>query len=93
MPTTRGNLAAAVVNNIIYAIGGGGVYLATNEAYDPVANTWSTKTDMPTARGSLGAAAVNNIIYAIGGATNGLLSTVEAYDPTHEVKWFLHTKN
>jgi len=93
MPTTRGNLAAAIVNNIIYAIGGGNPYLDTNEAYDPMANTWSTKTAMPTARGSLGSAAVNNIIYAIGGANNGLITTVEAFDPTHEVRWFLHTKN
>jgi uncharacterized membrane protein YwaF len=37
MPTARSGLAAAVVNNIIYAIGGyiGNNHLSTNEAYNP----------------------------------------------------------
>jgi N-acetylneuraminic acid mutarotase len=84
MPTPRYYLAAAVVNNIIYAIGGyRNTYLSTNEAYDPSTGTWTTKAPMPTARAYLAAAAVNNIIYAIGGANvSGILSTNEAYDPS-----------
>ena len=36
MPTARSGLAAAAVNNKIYAIGGAGVgYLATVEEYEP----------------------------------------------------------
>jgi N-acetylneuraminic acid mutarotase len=84
MPTGRGWLAVAVVNNIIYAIGGSnGSYLSTNEAYDPSTDTWTTKAPMPTPRFGLVAAVVNNIIYAIGGYNySGYLSTNEAYDPS-----------
>jgi N-acetylneuraminic acid mutarotase len=81
MPTRRAYLAAAVVNNIIYAIGGYTDYhLSTNEAYDPSTGSWTTKAPMPTPRGYLAAAVVNNIIYAIGGAFYH--STNEAYDPS-----------
>jgi N-acetylneuraminic acid mutarotase len=78
MPTARWNLAAAAVNNVIYAIGGG-----NNEAYDPSNNTWSAKAAMSSARSWLAAVAVNNVIYTIGGwvpftSTGGN----EAYDPS-----------
>jgi probable HAF family extracellular repeat protein len=43
---------------------------------------WTTAASMPTARSGLGAAAVNGILYAVGGeGNNGILATVEAYDP------------
>src|SRR5262249_12590832 len=79
MPTARGNLAAAVVNGKIYAIGGSGTYtdfqagtnvvatfdaLATVEAYDPATDTWSSAPLGPGGTG-LAAAAVNGKIYAI----------------------------
>jgi N-acetylneuraminic acid mutarotase len=83
MLTARAGLAAAVVNNIIYAIGGyNGRELSTNEAYDPSTNTWTTKRSMLTARQEFAVAVVNNIIYAIGGWNNGYLSTNEAYNPS-----------
>jgi hypothetical protein len=92
MPNVRAELAAAVVNNIIYAIGGYRYgYLSTNEAYDPSTDTWTTKAPMPTARRNLAAAAVNNIIYAIGGYSTGggYLSTNEAYYPfSLNLYWF-----
>ena len=88
MPTARYLLAAATVNGVIYAIGGGYSYsdtLTANEAYDPVTNSWSTKASMPTARQGLAAATVNGVIYAIGGGdysgVGTILTTVEAYDP------------
>lgn len=74
MPTARSDLTTAVVNGIIYAIGGGNVQanalnssLATVEAYDPATNTWTTKASMPTPRMSLASAVVNGIIYVFGG--------------------------
>jgi len=83
MPTSRSNLAAAVVSGTLYAIGGspGG---STVEAYDPTSNTWTTKAPMPTARFDLAAEVVNGIIYVVGGVGSGgatRLATVEAYDP------------
>ena len=83
MPTPRYAFGLGVVNNIIYAIGGvSGGSLATVEAYDPVANTWSAtaKTPMPVARYGFAAGVVNNIIYTAGNQTSPY-STVEAYDP------------
>ena len=72
------------INGKLYAIGGhsgvGGI--RTNEEYDPVTNSWTTKTGMPTARYYHTAASINGKLYAIGGfdGVNGL-STTEAYDP------------
>ncbi|MBI2890729.1 MAG: fibronectin type III domain-containing protein [Nitrospirae bacterium] len=86
MPTGIYGLAAVAVNGRIYLIGGGaagGVQLATNEEYDPVADAWATKAPMPTARRALGATLANGRIYAIGGMGTGstLLATNEEYDP------------
>jgi hypothetical protein len=58
-----------VYNNKIYVIGGtvGNGYLGNNEVYDPVTNSWQTKTSMPTPRASLSACVVNDEFYLIGG--------------------------
>jgi len=89
MPTPRRYLAAAVVDGIIYAIGGGGgpdPVTGAVEAYDPKTDTWVAKTGMLTPRCFHNACAVNGIIYTIGGvkAVGGnsvVVKTVEAYDP------------
>ncbi len=87
MPTGRWALGTFAVNGKIYAIGGSddspalAKYLGTVDEYDPVTNTWTTKSPMPTAR-SCYAAVVNGRIYAIGGKGNqATYSTVEEYDP------------
>jgi len=69
MPTARRNLAAAVVDGKIYAIGGTSISseLGTNEMYDPSTNVWTTKASMPTPREALTLAVVGDKIYAIGG--------------------------
>lgn len=74
MPTARSALTTAVVNGIIYAIGGSNVHanslnphLAAVEAYDPTTNTWAAKAAMPGARSSLSSAVVNGVIYVFGG--------------------------
>lgn len=86
MPTLRGAMAAGVVDNKIYVIGGGkgvDVYFNKNEAYDPATNSWSVKASMPGARCGLVIGVVNKKIYAIGGTfgTYGYLNKNEEYDP------------
>lgn len=84
MTTARDALTSGIVGNFIYCIGGnnGTSYVGTNEAYDVVNNTWTTKTSMPTARGYHSSVTVDDIIYCIGGF-NGTsnLSTNESYNP------------
>jgi len=97
MPTGRQMATAAVVNGIIYVIGGlnfqvsvTNPHLTTVEAYDPATNTWTTKAPMPGARSALQSAVVNGVIYVFGGDnavstgnSNAFspLVTVQAYDP------------
>lgn len=97
IPTGRWGFDAAVVDGLIYAIGGAvavplldaygnsittNAYFGTVEAYDPVANTWTTKATMPTPRWGMTVSVVNGLIYAIGGwAGWPELSVVEVYDP------------
>ena len=89
--STRHALAAAVAGGRIYAIGGinagNGPTLATVEAYDPSANTWTSRPAMATARSGHAAAAAGDLIYVIGGnsATSSPIESVERYDPVANV--------
>jgi N-acetylneuraminic acid mutarotase len=85
MPTRRAGCAGAVINNIIYVVGGsainpndpsGSIQTAAVEAFDPNGNngagSWTTVSPMPTARGGHRAAFVDNTstLYAVGGFLN-----------------------
>ena len=82
--------SAAVVNHVLYVIGGtatvgGSPVLNTVWAYSPKTKKWSAKAAMPTARDVAAVVVANNIIYVIGGwngvfSGNGL-ATVESYNP------------
>ena len=89
MPTPRLQLATAVVNGKIYAIGGlnGGPQSAV-EIYDPEKDTWIKKADIPTPRGGIAASAVDGKIYVFGGHRIAFepLDTVQMYDPEKD-KW------
>ena len=83
MPTARHLLTIGVVNNILFAIGGGGEYMSnppamtTVEAYNPATNTWVTKAPMPSAHYlGLASGVVNDVVYVVAGD-----SSVLAYDP------------
>jgi N-acetylneuraminic acid mutarotase len=92
MPTAHGYLAAGVANGILYAVGGQfdpagtSVILNSVEAYDPLSDTWTTKTPMPTARRGVAIGVVGGILYAVGGelspaGSRTMSHAVEAYDP------------
>ncbi len=87
MPTRRGGMAVGEIDGIIYVVGGydpEAGHLATNEAYDPVADEWRIKSPMPTAREVMGTntAISGGKFYVIGGNAKGYCSSVnEAYDP------------
>lgn len=86
------NLGVAILNGIIYAIGGENDGLnAINavESYDiasPPSPTWTTLTSMNTARVNLGVSVLSGQIYAIAGGNTIIpgsgLSSVEAYNPS-----------
>jgi N-acetylneuraminic acid mutarotase len=90
LPTPICYASAAVVDNVLYIIGGGsdagGQLSYTNLvwAYSPDTKTWSARTAMPTARGDAAVAVANNTIYVIGGWNGSAMSTVEGYNPASD---------
>ena len=93
MPTPRAAVAAVVLDDLIYVIGGKGAFSSSDavEAYDPVTDTWATKAPLPTPRASLAATVVDGKIYTFGGidytgidgfgGTGAAYDVVEIYDP------------
>lgn len=87
LPEPRHSGAAAVVNGILYVIGGMSkppeTLLATVLAYDPMANTWTARSSMPAPRTNVAAAVLDGMIYVVGGYDgNRYVDTVDAYDPS-----------
>src|SRR5205814_1443622 len=75
MSAPRAALAAAVIGNTLYAMGGGldsgdPTTLDTLEAYDVTTNSWTTLAHMLTPRSPLAAVGLDGLIYAIVGATD-----------------------
>ncbi len=90
MPTSRGGAAAAVVGSLVIVAGGegnsaaGSGVFATVEAYDPVADRWTSLPDMTTPRHGTGAASLDGRFYMPGGADRqafAAVATVEVYTP------------
>jgi len=87
MPTPRFSLAVAVLDNLLYAIGG---YnrdqreLNTVEMYNPRSGQWTTVESMNTRRSGHGAAAMGGLVYVVGGydERRNRLETVEYYNVT-----------
>jgi len=85
MPSIRTQLAAAVVGNRLYAVGGiSSDVTGAVEVYDPATDTWATKASLTTARRALGVSVLNGTLYAVGGLVPDYqpVATVEAYNPT-----------
>jgi len=93
MPTPRYFGAAAVVDDIVYTIGGleaGDATGTTVEAYDPAEDSWQTMAALPEGRFNMPAVAFRGMIYVFGGAEVGgeVTDTVYAYDPAKDA-WSL----
>jgi len=99
MPTPRHHLTSAVVDGKLYVIGGRTGYsnssshyvnLNTNEMYDPVSDSWTSKAPMPSNRSGLAAtASADGNIYVFGGEDATSVMTFdnnEKYDPKTD-KW------
>ena len=92
MPTARNHFGTAVVNGLVYAIGGQHGRDETNanlrdvDVYDPAADRWSAAAGLPAPASHFhnSTLVVNNKILVAGGVTNGRtpLSEVWEYDPT-----------
>ena len=73
MPAARQELASAVLNGLIYVIGGyDSAGQSTNSVfvYNPSANTWSTAAPLPIVNNHGAAAVANGRLFAFGGVSN-----------------------
>jgi subtilisin family serine protease len=87
LPTPRRELALAVVDKVIYAIGGVTATgtIAGVAAYDLDTRTWGSKAPLPAARqAGDGAVLIGGLVYAPGGynASNVLTKSLYAYNPS-----------
>lgn len=89
MHSKRLGVGVAVVNRLLYAIGGfdGKERLSTIERYHPEDNAWTIIPSMNIGRSGAGVAALNQYIYVVGGF-DGVrqLSSVERFD-TEQLIW------
>jgi hypothetical protein len=85
MPQPRSELAAAVVGEVIYVVGGfgGGTRL---DAFDTVGETWTQLADLPAELNHLGVAGLDGLVYVAGGFDRSLFAvdTLFAYDPASD---------
>lgn len=84
----RLGVGVAVVNRLLYAVGGfdGNERLASMECYHPENNAWTLLPTMQTGRSGAGVAALNLYIYVVGGFDGRVqLSSVERYDTEQQI--------
>lgn len=94
-PSPRRNVGVAVLNGMVYAVGGAPPgstsSIATLEAYNPLTDSWTTKASMPVASQELTAGVIDGKLYAVGGGTCcGAIATLQAYDPVTD-SWSIKT--
>ncbi|XP_029774950.1 kelch-like protein 18 isoform X8 [Suricata suricatta] len=89
MTTARSRVGVAVVNGLLYAIGGydGQLRLSTVEVYNPEMDTWTRVGSMNSKRSAMGTVVLDGQIYVCGGYDgNSSLNSVETYSPETD-KW------
>ena len=84
LPSRRCRSGIAVLNGLIYAIGGfnGQIRVRTVDVYDPKLNSWTQAASLEARRSTLGAAVLNGLLYAVGGFDGTIgLQSAEVYSP------------
>ncbi|XP_063740979.1 LOW QUALITY PROTEIN: kelch-like protein 18 [Eleginops maclovinus] len=91
MRTARSRVGVAVVNGLLYAIGGydGQSRLSTVEVYNPETDSWTRVSSMNSQRSAMGTVVVDGMIYVCGGYDGkSSLNSVERYSPETD-RWTL----
>jgi N-acetylneuraminic acid mutarotase len=85
MPTALKFAMTGVIGGNVYVVGGvtNTAVVTKNQVYNPVTNTWSSKTTLPVAACDAASAVVKNVLYVLGGSTDGVtvINAVWAYNP------------
>ena len=88
LPTARGEVGVAAVDDKIYVLGGtaqGRWDSTLNHEYDSVADRWRERAPLPRGLSHVGAAGLDGKVYAFGGFTNivhvGAMDVAYEYDP------------
>ena len=86
MITRRSSVGVAVMNGLLYAVGGydgvAGQCLNSVEVYNPEEDEWTMIEPMIQRRSGAAVAVIDNILYAIGGHDGpDIRKSVELYDP------------
>lgn len=85
VPTARSGAATGVIDGKLYVAAGSP--LNALEVYDPISNSWSTKTPIPTTnQGSASGGVIDGKLYVVGGCLNGdcragVTNLLQVYDP------------
>jgi len=88
MSRCRGRLGVAVLNGMLYALGGFdcAVRLNSAERFDPKTNKWETVASMLFCRSAPACSAMNGRLYVSGGYNGeSCLNSCERYDPVRDV--------
>uniref|UniRef100_H2T9S7 Kelch-like family member 18 n=1 Tax=Takifugu rubripes TaxID=31033 RepID=H2T9S7_TAKRU len=89
MKTSRSRVGVAVVNGLLYAIGGydGQSRLSTVEVYNPETDSWTRVSSMNSQRSAMGTVVIDGHIYVCGGYDGkSSLNSVEFYNH-HTNRW------
>ncbi|XP_061174624.1 kelch-like protein 9 [Saccostrea echinata] len=90
MKHNRQSFSLAVLNNMMYAVGGrldASESLASVECYNPQSNTWREVAPLSTPKRCVALATLHGRLYAVGGSGNKMISSrVESYNP-YDGKW------
>ncbi|KAK7112668.1 kelch-like protein 2 [Littorina saxatilis] len=84
MPSRRCRCGLAVLNGLVYAVGGfnGSLRVRSIDVYDPLSDTWNSCPSMEARRSTLGVAVLNGLIFAVGGFDGSTgLDSAEYFDP------------